>query len=311
MSDMIDGLSRAAIEAGQDASRNLTAPAALAVMRQQVGAGRRNRRTRAGVIAGGALALGVATAVVVPQLDVGQETLAPADTVRSVVSSVGNLTVFDDGSMSLYTQRGTFVDLPAVARDDQEFRQRSAEEACAMDPSAFEFGWEFHVDEARQVLLFARPQIVHGMLAERRQTSPGEYLGAFTFRGIPYPAFTMDAEVATAPQLAVRETVLDVYEADVEIPGPPVKSFATALDAAPKVTIAGDVDSLNRVATIEARSVGSPYACAKNIDDDLSAAGGNYSIRRYLLADIFLIDREGNSMLLATHTSWTSLEVHP
>jgi hypothetical protein len=180
-----------------------------------------------------------------------------------------------------------------------------------MDPEGLEPGWEFHVDEARQVLLFARPQVVHGMTDERVQTSQGEFLGTFTFRYLPYPAFTMDAEVATAPQLAVRETVLDVYEGSTELAGPPVKSFTSTLDAAPAVTIAGDADSLNRVATLDAQPVGMPHACVKGFGEDLIEAGGTYSIRRYLLADIFLLDREGNSMLLATHTSWTSLEVQP
>lgn len=307
MSDMIDGLSRAAIEAGQDASRNLTAPAALTVMSHRVRAGRRQRRMRGGALAGGALVLAMATAIIVPQLDLGTEELEPGESVRSVVSSVGNLTVFNDGSMSLYTQRGTFVDLPPATGPENEFAPISAAEACSFDPTATEPGWQFHVDDARQVLLFARPQI-KGLTSERRTTSQGEFLGVFEFHRIPYPAFTMDAEVATAPQIAIRETVYDVYSS-VEAPADtPVKSFATLLDASPAMTIAGDADSLNRVATIEARPVGAPHACEQGFGQDLVVAGETYPVRRYLLADIFLIDREGNSMLLATHTSWTNLE---
>jgi hypothetical protein len=309
MSDMIDGLSRAAIDAGQDASRNLTSSSALAVMRQQVNAGRRKRRIRAGVVAGGALAMVLATAIVVPRLDLGPEAIDPADTVRSVVSSVGNLTVFNDGSMSLYTQRGTFVDLPAVTGEENVFGPVSPAIACEFDPSAAEPGWVFHVDDARQVLLFARPQVVMGM--ERRLTTQGEFLGLVDSLHYPYPAFTMDAEVATAPQLAIRERIYEVYVGEGDYSGSPVKSVATLLDASPKVTISGDADSPNRVATIEARAVGNGVSCDKGFSEWVYASGENVPIRRYLLADIFLLDREGNSMLLATHTSWTGLEFKP
>jgi hypothetical protein len=310
MSDMIDGLSRAAIDAGQDASRNLTTPASLAVMGQRVRAGRKQRRLRAGIATGGVLALAMATAIIVPRLDLGTEQLEPGEPVRSVVSSVGNLTVFSDGSMSLYTQRGTFVDLPPATGPENAFAPLSAADACAFDPTTIEPGWSFHVDDARQVLLFARPQIKE-LTSERRTTSQGEFLGVFDFSHLPYPAFTMDAEVATAPQLAVRETVYDVYMGAPVDPAAPVKSFATLLDASPAMTVAGDADSLNRVATIEARPVGAPHACEQGFGVDLVVAGENYPVRRYLLADIFLLDREGNSMLLATHSSWTNLEVQP
>lgn len=306
MSDMIDRLSRAAIEAGNDASRNLTTASALAVMNQQIHAGVRKRRIRAGAVTGGVLALALAAAFVVPRLGLSPEPIEPGQTVRSVVNSVGNLTVFNDGSMSLYTQRGTFVDLPAATGEENVFGPISPAVMCEFDFAAAEAGWTFHTDNARQVLLFARPQIVTGM--ERRLVTQGEHLGTVDSLHYPYPAFTMDAEVATAPQLAIRERVYEVYVGDGDYAGPPVKSVASTLDAAPKVTIAGDPDAPNRVATIEARAAGNGVTCDKRFGEWVYSQDDSVPIRRYLLADIFLLDREGNSMLLATHTSWTSLE---
>lgn len=310
MSDMIEGLSRTALEAGQEASRNLTEASALAAMAQQVHAGRRKRRIRGAAVAGGTVAALLAGAFIVPQLDFGAEILEPAEQIRSVVSSVGNLTVFTDDSMSLYTQRGTFVDFPPATGAENAFAAVSHKDACMFDPAAAEIGWTFHVDEARQVLLFARPGIVTG-LTDRRTTRQGEDLGQFARGKVPYPTFEMDAEVATAPQLALRETVYEVLTDEGVFPDPPVKGYSTLLDASPEVAIAGDADSFNRVATVRARPMGAGLACIKGFAEEVIASGEPYNVRRYLVVDVFLVDRDGHSMLLATHTSWTDLEVLP
>lgn len=310
MSDMIDGLSRMALEAGQEASRNLTSAPVLAIMAERVHAGRRRRRVRATVTAGGFVAAAFAAAIVVSQLGVDPPEVEPAQTGTAIVSSVGNLTVFSDGSMSLYTQRGTFVDFPPATGPENAFAAVSGTEACSFDPGSVQIGWTFHVDEGRQVILFGRPGIVLGP-TERRTTTQGEHLGTFGHASVPHPTFTMDAEVATAPQLAIRETVYDIVT-DEGVDGvPPVKSYASQLDVSPEVVIAGDVDSFNRVATIQARPVGSPVACMPGFAESILMRGEPYSVRRYLVADVFLVDRAGHSMLLATHVSWHDLEITP
>lgn len=313
MSDMIDGLSRTALEAGQEASHNLTESSALAAMAQRVQTGRRKRRLQAAAVAGGSVAALVAGAFVVPQLLDEPPVLDPAVTIspaRTVVSSVGNLTVFSDGSMSLYTQRGTFVDFPPAVGPEHQFSVISHVDACSFDPEAATLGWDFHVDEGREVLLFARPGVQIGM-SKRQVTGQGERLGTFDHRSLPYPTFTFDAEVATGPQLAIRETVYDVFLGEDVAPTPVVKSYASAIEASPSVTIAGDADSFTRVATVESKPLGSGLACLPGFAEEILERGEPYTVRRYLVADIFLLDREGHSMLLASHTSWTELEIQP
>src|SRR5690606_6107009 len=141
MSDMIDGLSRMALEAGQEASRNLTSAPVLAIMAERVHAGRRRRRVRATVTAGGFVAAAFAAAIVVSQLGVDPPEVEPAQTGTAIVSSVGNLTVFSDGSMSLYTQRGTFVDFPPATGPENAFAAVSGTEACSFDPGSVQIGW--------------------------------------------------------------------------------------------------------------------------------------------------------------------------
>ena len=311
MTDMIEGLSRTALDVGADAATHLTAPLTVAALGEQVRTGRRRRRLRVAAGAGVVLAMVAAAVVVVPRLTSPPELLEPADTPPAVVSSVGNLTVFDDGSMSLYTQRGTFVDFAAPAEGDvTSFEPLTAEAACAFDPSQAQAGWTFYAEEARQVILFARPQII-GKDGERRPASQGDTIDHGDAELAPYLALTMDAEVATAPQLGIRQTLITTALAgEPGVPGE-VLGYGMKLDAIPAVTIAGDSDSLNRLATIEARKVEDPHLCDPNALKDDQSVDGTTRLRHYLVADVFLLDRAGHARLLASHVSWINTVVEP
>ena len=311
MTDMIEGLSKAALEVGTDSASHLVAPQTVLALGEQVRSGRRRRRLRAAAGVGVVAVMIGAAAVVVPRLNGRPELFEPAATPPAVISSVGNLTVFDDGSMSLYTQRGTFVDFAAPAEgDDATFEQVSKESACSFDGTAAEPGWNFYSEEARQVILFARPQAV-GPQDERSPASQGDTLDLGAGKFAPYLALTMDAEVATAPQLGIRQTLITtVLTGEPGVPGE-VLGYGIKLDAAPAVTISGDADSVNRLATVEANAVTDPSLCHPDALEHDKSVEGVTRLRHYLIADVFLLDRAGHARLLATHTSWVNTVVEP
>src|SRR5690606_26037608 len=112
----------------------------------------------------------------IPPLLADVPVIEPAEDPVTVVSTVGNLTVFSDGSMSVVTQRGGFVNIPAPdPADAAPFVTVSGDQACAFVPDDAVMGWSFASEEARQLLLLAQPQALEDGYT-RRPTASGEML---------------------------------------------------------------------------------------------------------------------------------------
>lgn len=312
MSDMIDGLHKAAIEAGNDSARDLAAPATVAVLNARVRTGVRRRRLRSAGASIGAMALIGVGAIGIPALLADVPVIQPAEDPVTAVSTVGNLTVFSDGSMSVVTQRGGFVNIPAPdPADAVPFVTLSGQQACAFLPDEVELGWSFASEEARQLLLFAQPQALDDGYT-RRTTASGEMVPLTQFDDYVQLAITLNTEPGAAPHIAVRQMVYSVYREPSGIIGPIVLHHAGAMDAAPNVSVDGDVSAGTAMGKVEARKTA--YAGYCEVKPYLDAPEGMsepYVLQRYLVADVFLIDRNGNSLFLGTHTSWTTTEVTP
>jgi hypothetical protein len=310
MSDMIDSLHKAAIEAGTASARDLAAPATVAVLQGRVRSGVRKRRLRAAAAGIGAMAMIGVGAVGIPALLADAPVIQPGEDSVTVVSTVGNLTVFSDGSMSVVTQRGGFVNLPAPEpADAQPFVALSGDQACAFDPDAAELGWSFASEEARQLLLFAQPQALDDGYT-RRTTASGEMVPRDQYDDYVPLAITLNTEPGVAEHLGVRQMVYTLYREPSGAIAPIVLHHAGAMDAAPKVSIDGDTSAGTAMGKVEARKTSYTGYCGDKYPVGMPPAGsGPYVTQRYLVADIFLIDRSGNSLLLGTHTSWTTTEV--
>lgn len=310
MSDMIDSLHKAALEAGSASAPDLAAPATVAVLQSRIRTGVRRRRIRTAAASIGAMAvLGVA-AVGIPTLLADVPVIEPAEDPVTVVSTVGNLTVFSDGSMSVVTQRGGFVDLPAPDPADAEpFVPLSGQQLCAFDADQAQLGWTFASEEARQLLLFAQPQAFDDGYT-RRTTASGEML-PLDMHGEYIPvAITLNTEPGAAEHLGLRQSVYTVYREPSGATPPVVLYHAAAMDALPKVSVDGDTSAGTAMGRVEARKTSYTGYCGDKYPELVPPKGsGPYMVQRYLVADVFLIDRNGNALYLGSHTSWTTTEI--
>lgn len=308
MSDMIDSLHKAALEAGAASAPDLVAPETVAVLHGRVRAGVRKRRIRTAVAAVGAMAaIGVA-GVQLPALFAEVPMVEPAEDPVVPVSTIGNLTVFSDGSMSVVTQRGSFVDIPAPEpADAQPFVPFSADQMCAFDADQVVMGWSFTSEEARLLLRFAQPQVLEDGIA-RRMTVNGEMLPLNKAEDFTPVAITINTEPAAAEHLGIRQTVYTVWR---DAHGTPiVLHHAGALDALPKVRVDGDTSAGTALGRVEGRKTAYTGYCGDKYPELVPEKHAEpYVVQRYLVADIFLIDRNGNSLMLGSHTSWTTTEI--
>jgi hypothetical protein len=79
--------------------------------------------------------------------------------------------------------------------------------------------------------------------------------------------------------------------------------YQSLLDAAPGVTVDGDVSSGLATAHVQSRPLADHGYCVDTFGDEPFTYA-----RRYLEVDVFLTDRNGNATLLGTHRSWSGIE---
>ncbi|GIG53811.1 hypothetical protein [Demequina activiva] len=300
MSRMLDGLGDAARAAGDSAADTLTATVTIDALESRVRRGVRRRRQRLGALAAVALVVVGAGAVVAPRLltdaPLPSGPIEPAG--PELVRSDGALTVYADGTMSVLTDSGRIVDLPAPGPDAPPYVAPTSETLCAVDTAALEPGWVYASGEAQQLLGHGRPQYIDD--AYSRQTLvQGQQLAPDRSNGFQPLAFELEAEPALASNIAFRAATVATWE------GLAV-GVLSQLDAGPATWTAGE-GTAQETAVIQMRALAehsySHCADAAHLTDK----HGQY-LQRYLIVDVFAIDHSGSSTLLATHTSWTGTE---
>jgi hypothetical protein len=301
MTRMIDGLGDVARAAGDDAASNLSASVTIDDMESRIRRGVRRRRQSLSAVAAVAILVAGAGAVVTPRLlaDVPLPSGPIEPAGPEVVRTDGGLTVYADGTMSVLTDQGAIVDLPAPGPDAVPYVQVDAEQACAADPAAFEPGWDYATAEAQQLLGHGRPQYVDEA-GTRHPVVQGQQVPTDRFGDLTALAFELEAEPALAQNIAFRATSL------VEWDGLTM-GYTTQLDGAPGAEVVGE-GSAQETAVVGMRPLPG-LATAWCVDakgyKDIPAA----YVTRYLVIDVFVIDHAGSSTLLATHTSWTGTEL--
>ncbi|PKQ26963.1 MAG: hypothetical protein CVT64_00485 [Actinobacteria bacterium HGW-Actinobacteria-4] len=297
MSDMIERLSALSREAGTNASASLNARGTLDSMEERIERGvRRRRRSIAGVTAVTVLVAG-AGAAIAPRLLDGMEAPALPGTEVEIVGTNGAITVLSDGSISLVTSRGEIVDIPPVEPEEfQPYATVSSKQMCeGPDLSHFPLGWEYHQDSAKQLLTFGRPQFL--LYTGPQLLAQGSTHVASSRSDRPALGFQLEADTAIAPHLMLRSASWSVGEFDTVW-------FASKLDANPTVTVEGGDGGARPAALIQSGPIHETDYCYYSEGKDFNEP----HYLRYLQVDVFLSDHRGNTVLLATHRSWSALD---
>ena len=300
----MDGLAGAAMDASADAAASVSSPLTIDVLESRIRAGRRARRVRFAAVACAAVLATGGAALAVPHL-VAQAPSAPLEPAGpEALRTEGALTVYADGTMSLVTAAGAIVDLPAPQPDSTPYATAAVEELCATDVTSLATGWSYAVPQARELLGHARPQHV----AEDRSRHPaaqGQQIAPTRFGDLTPLAFELDADAAAAPHLGVRASAFVTWDHMV-------LAAQSQLDGAPAVDVVAP-GTAQETATVQMRALEPSHSdwCVQrkpHTQDDAASASA-LPLTRYLVIDVFLIDRSGSSTLLATHTSWTRTEL--
>lgn len=293
MTDMIDMLDEIAREAGASAAATLVQEDVRARIEATVRTKVRHRRARRAIGAAAVVLVAASAALVMPRM--WHTEPAPAATPeREIVSMVDGLITYDDGSMSIATSRGRVVPLPAPPADAPRYATQSGKLACTeFDASQAMPGWTSHLDAARvdaapSLITFGRPMLVDG--GHYRVIGQGETLSHLgsdaTF------AFSLDADAAAASHL-----VLALETVTLGVDGQPAY-VATTLDSQPTVTLVGSVAEGTASATVTSQPMQYGTYCA----DGVVPAVGDAS-RVYLRATVFVSDRQGSVIPIASHQS--------
>lgn len=307
MSDMIDGLSKAALEAGDDAAARLAADVTVAELGERVRRGRRRRRVVQAVAAAAGAAAVVALAFALPTVVPDRsQPITPAEETPLVVWSADGLSVFEDGSMAVETSAGavvTFESLDAVT--DLPFKALTVEQACALQASDFHVGWTYHAPDAHRILSSATPQVVYDGRS-REPIAQGETIPARA-DGWIYPiALNVAADSRAAGSIGLRISQFYTWTDPTGASAPILTRFDSILDARPAV-VADDGAAL---ATIQSRPI-ADQSYYTYCTDEHKKSDAPYLLKRFLVVDVFLMDRRGTDILIASHTSWNQTEVHP
>lgn len=306
MSDMIDGLHKAALEAGQDASARLRAELTVADIGERVRKGQRRRRAgiAAASIAGtAAVVVGV---MLLPALTPDfPHTNDPATQMPLVTSHQDGLTVFEDGSMAVETASGDVVFFEADdAVTDIPFKAVAFEQACDLSVLDFSPGWTYHAQGAEKLLRSASPQVLYRPY-ERTPFTSGATLDADA-DGTSYPlALDIRADARAASALGLRVTQYFTWVDPTGMHVPIVTRYDSVLDAQPTVLPDG-----NDFAVIQGRYVDVNSYLTQCYSTEVSDPEP-YTLERFLVVDIFVMDRRGHDILIASHTSSTRTEVVP
>ena len=304
MSRMLDGLGdaarAAARAAGDSAADTLNATVTIDEIESRVRRGVRRRRQRMSALAGVAILVAGAGAVVTPRL-LGDAPLPPVPVEPAgpeLIRTDGALTVYADGSISVLTDSGRIVDLPAPGPDAPPYVPPSKDALCAVDAATLEPGWDYASLEGQQLLGHARPQFIDDDYS-RQTLVQGQQLPPDRANGFQPLAFEVQAEPALASNIAFRAAVLATWE------GQNV-GVLSQLDAGPVTSTVGD-GTAQETAVIQMRALSenSYVHCADAAH--LTDKHGQY-LQRYLVVDVFAIDHAGSATLLGTHTSWTGTE---
>lgn len=305
MSDMIDGLYKAALQAGQDAAPQLSARETVAVIDERVRSGRRRRRAVIGAAGTAVLTVGVVSVVALPMLFRGSApVVTPADEQSGVVSQTGALTVYDDGSMGVVTDAGEELTFPPSEPGQVlPFQAVGNDYACSLDAGAFTAGWNYHAPDAHQLLGSAQAN-VHYVGHEPQSVAQGSEIFAYEDGYLPAISLNFSADPGIAELLGLRVTQYVTWVGADALSYPQMVRFDSVLDAQPKV-VARDsrAGSVVKSREIDQRS----YETVCNEGD-----GSEFSpfwLHRYLVVDVYLMDRKGNESFIASHVSWSRTKV--
>lgn len=295
MSDMLKGLTQLSREAGANAAEALASAASVESMEQRISRGVRRRRQRTGALAAVAVLIAGAGAIITPQLVDDVDLPAVPAVGPEIVGSHDSLTVYADGSMSVITVDGQLVRLPAPEGESPvDFTFGGFKDTCGqIDVDNFPLGWEYANESAQSLLAFGRPQevMLDGTLRNLAQ-------GGSTVTGYdsawPSFAFQLDADPGVAPHVALRATAFIVDEN-----GP--YGFTSQLSAEPHVTYLGGEGLGPQVAQVQTYGLTDPAYCREQSFASTPATA-------YLVVDVFVTDREGNTTWLATHRSSFPIE---
>jgi len=207
---------------------------------------------------------------------------------------VDGLITYDDGSMAVATSRGRVVPLPAPPADAPQYAPHSGKLACTeFDASQAMPGWTSHLDASRvdaapTLITFGRPMLVDD--GAYRVIGQGETLGNLA-PGATF-AFSVDGDAAVASHLVVALETVTL--------GPDGKPayVATTLDSQPTVTMVGNVAD----GTASARVTTQPMQYGTYCSDGMLPAAGEPS-PVYLRATVFVSDRQGSVIPIASHQS--------
>lgn len=293
MSDMIDRLAEVANDAGSRASDGLRSDATARVLERRIREGVRRRRIRLGALTGAAVLVAGAVGIVVPRLMV-EPPLAPAASphVRTVILSAGGLTTYADGSMTVLTDRGEVVDVPAPSAGTLAFAPLSRADGCAaIVPGQFPPGWTFERREYTRLVSAGRAQVVDA--SGYHIVLQGQPL-AMGPEGPPALAFSLDADPAVGDHLTM------VLDSRFVAPSGETLYYQSQLESQPAIDMTGNASAGTATAVLQSRPLGTGTWCVES-------AAFPATVTRYLSARVYLHDDQGRSTLIATDNSWTTL----
>lgn len=303
MSDMIDRLKAISAGAGRDIAADLADHSTIQVMAVQVRSGVRRRRIRISAVAASvAVFVGVSIVALPALLRGAPQEIEPG---HAVVRTVGPVTTFDDGAMSVVLANGSFIDLPPYEGDTVYGGTPKATMCARQSPADLPpTGWRGVNSEANRLVRLVAV-VVPGADGTFVSVLPGQVLATSPDGSEPSVSVAVQADPALAPYMALKVTVYQ-FHVDEAVAGDEryQNTFTTSkVFAQPTVTFAGDAGLGTRVGTVttDPLTVGDWGACYVDVPPPGYWAGPFYW---YIVADVFLIDREGGQTTLGTYVSW-------
>lgn len=311
MSDMIDRLRAISAGAGRDIAADLANPSTIDAMADRVRLGVRRRRIRLGAIGASVAVVVGAAAIAAPTLL--NSLLGQPDVIQpGIVRTVGPITTYDDGSISVVLSSGEMVSVPSY-EGSQEFTQSSKEALCAIaSPVHPSDPWVPTTGASNAIVVKAAASVVDDS-GVKTSVLPGMEIEVAAPKGNPPDvAASFEVDPAVAPFVAIKTTIVE-FKVDNSMPGAPAYGnvvAASVVAGEPGPVYSGSADLGTRVGTVETWLMwGEGESGCYKYDDTLEAGYWTGKFEWYIVAEIFLVDHKGGASPLGTATYWFQADV--